>query len=243
MEKPWYESWFSSPYYELLYMHRNEEEAKEFLTKLLPMISLQTGAKILDAPCGSGRHCRALRGYGFHVTGIDLSETSIRSARKQALPDEEYLIHDMRRPFRTSYFDIVLNLFTSLGYGKKTDDDRILKMFKDALVPGGLVVLDFLNTELCAPCEAVTENRSFGQVDFKIIKECDGKFIRKNIIVNDAGREFLFQESLITYSPSILRAMLLNAGFKVLHTFGDYQLSCFDTSVSPRVIFVAEKYQ
>jgi len=36
--------------------------------------------------------------------------------------------------------------------------------------------------------------------------------------------------------------MLEQAGFELKYTFGDYQLNKFDSSVSPRLIFVATKY-
>ncbi len=36
----WYESWFDTEYYKLLYQHRNNEEAQFFITNLFKFIPL-----------------------------------------------------------------------------------------------------------------------------------------------------------------------------------------------------------
>ena len=41
-----------------------------------------TGLRALDFGCGTGRSTRLLRSYGFQVTGIDVAEPMIRSARQ-----------------------------------------------------------------------------------------------------------------------------------------------------------------
>ncbi|MBS1948102.1 MAG: methyltransferase domain-containing protein [Bacteroidetes bacterium] len=44
---------------------------------LLSELHLQQGQHILDMPCGFGRHAMEFSRRGFHVTGIDISETFI----------------------------------------------------------------------------------------------------------------------------------------------------------------------
>ena len=46
---------------------------------LLSELNLQQGQHILDMPCGFGRHSIELSKRGFNVTGIDISETFIKS--------------------------------------------------------------------------------------------------------------------------------------------------------------------
>jgi hypothetical protein len=54
----WFESWFDSPYYHLLYQHRNENDARLFLDHLLEFIQAGMITTVLDRGCGSGRHSR-----------------------------------------------------------------------------------------------------------------------------------------------------------------------------------------
>ena len=81
--KEWYKEWFSSPYYEILYHKRNEEEAAAFIQRLLQYLNPEPGSRMLDVACGKGRHSSELADMGFDVTGIDLSEPSISEALKK----------------------------------------------------------------------------------------------------------------------------------------------------------------
>src|SRR5687768_8108297 len=75
--KEWYETWFDSPYYHILYSHRDNLEASNFLNNLISFVKPSRGARILDVACGKGRHSIYLNDQGFDVTGFDLSEQSI----------------------------------------------------------------------------------------------------------------------------------------------------------------------
>ena len=80
----------------------------------LPRIIEQhvTGHRALDFGCGTGRSTRLLRAQGFQVTGIDIAEAMIRSAR-QLDPDGDYRICSpeelVDRP--PGGFDLVLTAF------------------------------------------------------------------------------------------------------------------------------------
>ncbi|HET6992715.1 MAG TPA: methyltransferase domain-containing protein, partial [Bacteroidia bacterium] len=73
----WFESWFDSPYYHLLYGNRDEKEAENFIEVLARFLKAPKGSRALDLACGKGRHSVALYKNGFEVTGIDLSERNI----------------------------------------------------------------------------------------------------------------------------------------------------------------------
>jgi len=79
----WFKDWFNSHYYHLLYQNRDEQEALDFIQKLIAHLNPMPAAKMLDVACGKGRHSKALADYGFDVTGIDLSEESIAEAKEQ----------------------------------------------------------------------------------------------------------------------------------------------------------------
>ena len=55
-ESSWFESWFNSPYYHLLYRDRDESEARPFIECLTQHLQLPPRARVLDLACGKGRH-------------------------------------------------------------------------------------------------------------------------------------------------------------------------------------------
>jgi SAM-dependent methyltransferase len=105
---------------------------------------LPAGARILDCPCGQGRHAHLLAEGGFDVDGLDYSSELLRRARARGAGKRlRYTRGDMRRlPGRwTRRFDAVLNLFTSFGFFlEPADDARVISEFARVLVPGGLLV-------------------------------------------------------------------------------------------------------
>ena len=73
----WFESWFDTKYYHLLYKDRNEDEARTFISNLISDLNVSHDSKILDLCCGKGRHSKFLNSKGYHVVGADLSNQSI----------------------------------------------------------------------------------------------------------------------------------------------------------------------
>ena len=79
--KQWFETWFDSPYYHLLYANRSETEAADFIKLMAKHLSIEQNAKVIDIACGKGRHTKTLAELGFDATGIDLSPNSINAAK------------------------------------------------------------------------------------------------------------------------------------------------------------------
>ena len=113
----WFASWFDSDHYHTLYAHRDHSEACRFVDELLGRLRPAAAARALDLGCGAGRHARQLATHGLTVvTGLDLSEASIRSAKAVEHDRLRFARHDMRERFGDTAYDYVFNLFTSFGY-------------------------------------------------------------------------------------------------------------------------------
>lgn len=241
MNKPWYKEWFNSPYYHLLYRHRDNEEAKMFLNNLHKTLHLSPAHHILDLACGRGRHSIYLNSLGFEVTGVDLSEANIRYARQYENNRLHFAIHDMKEVYKPQAFDVVLNLFTSFGYFRNDEENQqVIHAVSSMLKAGGIFVLDYLNVSPIQLDEQVKQIE-MDDVHFRIRKYIENDRIIKEIEVIDGKNRYFYYEKVKCYTADTLCKMIENEGMKIMHMYGNYQLLTFDASVSDRVIIVSAR--
>ena len=237
-EKEWFEHWFDTPFYHILYDYRNDDEARYFMGNLVDYLKLSKGDKILDLPCGKGRHALFLYEQGFKTTGADLSVNSIEHARQFEKQDLSFNIHDMRDPLKGSY-DAIFNLFTSFGYfNQETTNIKVLKNFKNGLLPGGHIVVDFLNLEKVVQ-QLIPEQRITKQgIDFVIRKRVSENFIIKEIEVNQNQEVHHYMEKVQALDLDKMQYFAKAAGLEIQEIFGDYGLNPFDNDNSDRLILI-----
>ena len=151
----WWTTFFDADYLRIWGQLFNEEHNAKQAAELWSMLDLRPGCQILDAPCGWGRLSRALALLGGRVLGVDQSETLLAIAMRNRgeLPPERlrYLRHDLRKPLPETGFDVACNIFTSFGYGTEEEDVAIFQTLRDAIRPGGHVVVETNHRDLvCA---------------------------------------------------------------------------------------------
>ena len=143
-KREWWETYFDSQYlleYEPIFsLERDRHE----VARIIDILGLPTGSRILDVPCGQGRHAHLLAETGYDVDGLDYSADLIRIAKKRGTASTlRYTQGDMRSlPSKWSNrFDAVLNLFTSFGFfTDPADDARVVHEFARVLKPGGALI-------------------------------------------------------------------------------------------------------
>lgn len=239
----WFESWFDSRYYPILYSNRSEEEAKNAVIAMSRELKLPDSSKVLDLACGRGRHAVVLASQGYDVTGVDLSAHSIADASANAGERLRFFVHDMRRPVAINYFDAVFNFFTSFGYFESSRDNiRTLTAVAACLRKNGSFVLDYFNSESVRKAVASDPEGSkhIDGIHFHWKKKIEGEFCIKLIEVNDQGRIFHFQERVQLFTETQMREMLEKL-FLVNKVFGDYSLTQFNPEKSDRMIFYCSK--
>lgn len=240
--KNWFEEWFNSPYYHLLYNNRSEQEAEQFIQKIAEYLKINTHAKVLDVACGKGRHSKTLAKLGFEVTGIDLSENSIAEAKLYDCQNLHFEVWDMRHTYRKNGFEYVFNLFSSFGYfDDERDDYACINAFAENLQPGGTLLIDYINSQYAVKMMKPREIIQRGETQFHIQKRLENGFIKKKIEFLANGEDYSFEEQLKVINQNKFAQMLSSAGLKLKETFGDYALNKFDPSSSPRLIMVATK--
>jgi 2-polyprenyl-3-methyl-5-hydroxy-6-metoxy-1,4-benzoquinol methylase len=81
---PRVESFFSGLFVDLWRNAMPEAVTQQECAFLESELALTPCAKVLDVPCGSGRHCLALASRGYAMTAVDLSSESLAHARTLA---------------------------------------------------------------------------------------------------------------------------------------------------------------
>ncbi len=238
----WFVDWFNSPYYHLLYNHRNDEEAAVFIDGLLKWLHLPQQAQLWDIACGKGRHAAAMHKHGYRVVGSDLSVNSIAAAREEQHSGLEFVVHDMRQPLPNKSFDAAFNLFTSIGYFENPADNvRVFDAVSKSVKPEGYFVVDFFNPYRVSNCQGDAYVEQRGAIDFHIKKKTDGKVITKQIQFEDGGHHYSFQEVVTLLNENDFDGFAMQTGFERVAVFGNYKLEPYQPLHSDRLILCYRK--
>jgi SAM-dependent methyltransferase len=108
-------------------------------------LGLAPGSRIVDVPCGSGRHSLALGRRGHTVTGLDISAEAIEHARRAAAAadvDVAFSRADMR-DVPPDGFDAAVCMGNSFGYLDPGGTRAFVAALAAAVRPGGGLVVDY----------------------------------------------------------------------------------------------------
>ena len=153
---PWYDEEFSR---RMLQQHlddshgaasrRTRERAAqiEWLWNHLPV---QPGQRILDLTCGPGLYALDLAQRDCHVTGVDISPSSIDYARQVAesagvTDNLDFILGDVREvQHPSSAFDHVLLLYGQLAVFPPHEAEELVAAAVATLKPGGTICIELL---------------------------------------------------------------------------------------------------
>jgi 2-polyprenyl-3-methyl-5-hydroxy-6-metoxy-1,4-benzoquinol methylase len=201
------------------------ERADADVDTIVRLLERESGAEILDCPCGHGRISNALAARGFRVAGIDASELFLEKARAEAQAqglDVEYVEGDMRKlPWR-GRFDALVNWFTSFGYFSDEQNKAVLRQFHDALRPGGRLIIDTQNITRTLleprPQHWVERDGNLMLDQWKLDVE-NARFVTERTVVR-GGSTRRTHFVVRWFSPPELRVWLEEAGFENVRTPG-----------------------
>ncbi len=239
----WFENWFSSPYYKILYEHRDDLEAQAFAEKLITYLNPAKHCRMLDIACGEGRFAKQLAEHDCEVTGIDLSHASIEKAKLNEDDHLKFYVHDMRMPFYINYFDYAFNFFTSFGYFSHDRDHMLAaKAFAAALKKEGLLVIDYLNKDYTLNKLIPRGQVVRGKYIFDIAKRLErNHFIKEISFTDDEQRQRKYIESVAAFTLADFIQMFKKVNLSLVATFGNYQLDEYHPTESPRMIMIFKK--
>jgi SAM-dependent methyltransferase len=141
----WWREFFSGVVVAMWLRVPTEEQTRAEADFIQKVLRLSPRARVLDVPCGGGRHSLELAARGHQVTGVDLSSDFLKVARAQAtgrrLPVtwEQREMGDLPWP---GAFDGAFCFGNSFGYLDDAGNAHFLKAVAAALKPGARFVLD-----------------------------------------------------------------------------------------------------
>ncbi len=232
--RTWWREFFESPDAFALSCFPEPPETAAQVRGIKKLLDLRRGQFVADICCGHGRHLLPLVAEGHEVVGLDVSAMMLRVAghlaAEQQLPVRLVRGVAQQLPFADGAFDVVLNLFNSLGYMDDGENQAVLDEIGRCLKPGGKFLLDTRNKKfqiLYAPYR-------------QLVSLADGRAALLQCKYDrDAGRldstwsnpgnpeDVYCTASIRLYGPPQIEAMLAAAGFTVRGTFSEYDGSPF----------------
>jgi len=106
----WFTRFFDTAYVAQLREEKSAADTRAEVDFLVRRLRLPRGARILDVPCGYGRHAAGLARRGYVVTGVDLSRAMIAEGRRRFPEGPRLRLRraDMRRMDFHAEFDAVV---------------------------------------------------------------------------------------------------------------------------------------
>lgn len=248
-EKEWFTQWFNNPLYLKLYSHRDEAEAKTCLETIIKEtdIDTQTPSRttVLDIACGAGRHALEFARRGFVTFANDLSPFLLECTRKLAAKENlpiTCMRQDMRQLSIENTFDLVVQIFSSFGYFKTKEEDRmVLQNVYASLKQGGWYILDLINPTVLKTNLTPFSSRTIDDLQISEQREIVHDRVIKQITIQAPDESISFEESMRLYEPEAMDDMLGAAGFVIEKMLGDYEGSAYRRELSPRIMIFARK--
>lgn len=127
---------------------KDEDVTQREAEEIWQALALQPGIDIFDCPCGDARISIHFARKGARVYGLDINQHFVNRAR-QRFEDENLfgVINqgDMREASLPEGCDLLLNWFNSFGYYDDEDNKKMIKVFSEAIRPGGYLLLESPN--------------------------------------------------------------------------------------------------
>ncbi len=226
-------------------------EAGRTADDLVTLLGLSPGDRVFDQGCGTGRLSKPLLARGMRVVGVDLAPHYI--ARSQAACADfgdlaHFEVGDIGEFVPKTLCNAAISWWTCLGYAP-TDAQNVrpLRRAWEALLPGGVYAVDFMNVAQVlrdfAPSVVRTQTTAEGLVTLERRSQVDlvqGVLHKQWIWTLPDGRVHSRPSAVRLYMPHELGRLLHEAEFVDLRFFGDSRGTPL-TADSERCIVLARR--
>ncbi|MDA4113824.1 MAG: class I SAM-dependent methyltransferase [Thaumarchaeota archaeon] len=242
---------------------RKEAGSKEAerLSKILGDAGVHRG-RVLDLACGIGRHSIPLAKQGYEVVGYDISPLFVKRARQWAedegLDESRVRFHegDLKAVGQVltgkdeTGFDVVLNMFSSLGSYGEEEDSRMIRDIRGVAAPRSLFIIETLNRDFL-----LKRFQSFGihRISQKLRLLDLARFNLETSTLEDNWRfytempdgdlrlELDLQVTGRVYTLHELKKLVTDAGWVYMESFGSIMGPGPVSPDSPSIVMVCQK--
>lgn len=230
-------------FYHHIFCTKKETAAPQQVEQVQNLTGVTSG-RLLDIPCGPGRHAVPFAAEGFAVTGLDINANLLARAEKRATAagvSVEWLEGDMRTFVREGEYDLAICMFNSLGYFETDADDiQVLANLRRSLKPGGKLLLELVSKEYLA--RIFTPHKVSTAVDGSVVEQFltiteDWSRLQNRWVMKKADgetQEYSFTQTI--FSAREIKWLLNQAGFKRLEVFGDLTGRPYDYEATRLVV-------
>jgi 2-polyprenyl-3-methyl-5-hydroxy-6-metoxy-1,4-benzoquinol methylase len=208
-----------------------------FVAELLVQRGVTSGARILDAGCGTGRYTLELARSGYIVTGLDVSPQLIEEAQRRAshmsLP-VSFAVGDILSLPAAPLYDGILCRGVLNDLVEERSRHEVFFAFARALRPGGVLVFDVREWHATAsrkirePIFETSVDTARGQLIFRSVTQLDHSQRRllaaEQHTLKKDGEEVSAAYDFVMrcWTQEELHHHLTQAGFHAIIYFGDY---------------------
>jgi SAM-dependent methyltransferase len=212
---------------------------------LSELLQLPAGGRVLDVPCGYGRHALEMASRSYQVTGVDLVQALLDKGRSEALGrglQVSWECRDMRDLPWPGAFDGAYCFFGSFGYFDEAGNLAFLKAVARCLKPGARFLVE---THVAETLLARFQPRGFERVaagvmlDERAYDPVTGRVLSDWTFLKD-GRERKGSSSIRIYTYRELCGLLAEAGFGASEGYDTSTRKPFTLGAS-RLVLVAER--
>lgn len=224
-------------YYDYLYSDSKANQITVgFILWAFENYASQKVCKVLDCACGTGAQTLYLLEKGFEMMASDYSPEMLEVAKRK-IKDKGFTcqtaVNDVRSLPYENEFDALIFMFSAFNHLLTTDDVlRALVFMKNALVPGGIAVIDIANLIDLMPrfLKIVNNHSSSGGVRALRnithgIDSVRSVMTHREMSIIDDGEDiksFAAETELRIFTKPELDMLIDSAGFSEVHFFRGY---------------------
>ncbi|GAB4031688.1 SAM-dependent methyltransferase [Spirosoma gilvum] len=242
----WYEDFFAGVNCEMWEKAVTPEWTLPEVDFLVSALDVPPGSRILDIPCGFGRHAIELTKRGYDLTGVDISAEFLQSLRSR-LADEKLSMNLIQGDFLTlelpSGFDGAYCMGNSFGYVAHEGMLIFVKKVADALKTGARFVINSgLLAESILPNFPKTKHYVLGDLVMDIRNEynIDESCLNTELVYTKAGQVETHYFKHYVYTLAELKRFLASMGLKTIGVYSSTESIAYQMG-DPQVYLVAEK--
>jgi SAM-dependent methyltransferase len=245
-QEEWWKDFFSDLWLDVQKSFKTDEETYAEVRFIERALHLAPRSRVLDVPCGVGRHSIELAKQGHHVTGVDITPPLLDDAREKAKEhgvEVRWDQRDMRDLPWKAEFDAAFCFWGSFGYFDDAGNRSFLDSVACGLKSGGRFLLDTHVAETLLP--RLVDRRGWRRVGSTMVleeKRYDHVSARTTtewtLIQN--GRMFRKSSYIRLYTFAELSKLLEKYGFTNFEAYGSLDSEPFRLG-SPRLYLVSTK--